>query len=88
MVIEMRDNQSPVVSRRQRMENIEKDHRIQPAGDSDQNRLAPTQELPGENSPFNSPNQIAHRPMLLAPAGEASWLIAPASPIGLILLED
>ena len=53
------------------MEHVQKHNRIQPAGDGNQNGLAATQKLPGENGPFNGLNQVAHRAMLLTPTNEA-----------------
>ena len=51
------------------------DHRIQPAGDGNQNGLASMQKLPGENVSSNGINEVAHQAMLGAPAGEASRVI-------------
>ena len=54
------------------MENMEQDHRIQSAGDGDQNGFAAAQKSPRENGTFNGIDEVAHLAMLLAPPGEAS----------------
>jgi len=51
---------------RQRMENMQQDHRIQSAGDGDQNGLAAAQKLPSKNGTFNYLSEVAHLAMLLA----------------------
>ena len=73
-MIEMGDDQPPLVLPRQRIENRKKHHRVESAGDSDQNSLARTKQAPAENRPFNRFDQISHFAMLRALARQASGL--------------
>jgi len=54
---------------------MQQGHRVQSAGDGDQNGLTPTQEPLRADGLFNGGDQVAHSLMLLAPGREASGFV-------------
>ena len=74
----MGDGQLPAMPWSQLVQDVQQNHRVEPARDGDQNPL-PTHEKPaGADVLLNVGGQFAHIRMLLQPAGEARSIEAPA----------
>ena len=70
-VIEMGDGQLPPLAGRKFVERVQQHHRIQSAGDGDQNRLPGFEQLAAPDVLFDVLKQTGHALMLLHPAGRA-----------------
>jgi len=64
LVVEVRDCQFPPIFHRQRMQQVEQCHGIQPAGNCHKNPLASTKQLPGADGLFDVFGQVFHVAML------------------------
>ncbi len=80
LMIEVPDRQLPAMPHRKRAKDMQKRHRIQPAGHCHQDRLAAFQQAPVEDILFDALEQIGHAPMLLhggieARLRESGWCL-------------